>query len=321
MDQRKLIKLGNSSFAIALPKQWVDKSGLKKGDDVFLEENSNGEIMLWSKLKKISDEKLKEIDTEEDSSKIRKGIIAAYINGFTKIKLKTIKDKKKKKELKEFLNELLGFEIIEENEQGIVSKDFFDISEAKINNFIKRMDNNLRESFETFLAAMKAGQLRKSALLEISKADVDTTRFHMLISRLFFRGINNPSVLNALKKDSFEFLNDWLISQNLEHIGDILKESASLFFKLKINKEKMKDLSNTFSEIFKCYEISVETVTDRNRERAILCAVKGKEIIKTCDVLAQDKNSSVAKLAIKFKELETSIYQNLKIIIYIREND
>ena len=38
MEQRKLIRLGNSSFAIALPKDWVDKSGLKKGDNVFLEQ-------------------------------------------------------------------------------------------------------------------------------------------------------------------------------------------------------------------------------------------------------------------------------------------
>ena len=36
MEQRKLIKLGNSSFAIALPKDWIEKSGLKKGESIFV---------------------------------------------------------------------------------------------------------------------------------------------------------------------------------------------------------------------------------------------------------------------------------------------
>ena len=44
MEQRKLIKLGNSSFALALPKEWVDKSGLKKGDNIFVER-------LWRSVK------------------------------------------------------------------------------------------------------------------------------------------------------------------------------------------------------------------------------------------------------------------------------
>jgi len=321
MDQRKLIKLGNSSFAIALPKNWVDKSGLQKGDNVFLEENSNGEIILWSKLKKISDDKTTEINMDQDLAKTRKEIISSYINGSGVIKLSQTKDRKKKKELKEFISSLLGFEIIGESEEGIISKDFFDISEAKIYNFLKRMDNNLKESFETFSNAINSGSLKKSGLDEISKTDRDTTRFHLLISRLFFKGSNNPSVLNVLKKDTFNFFNDWWFSQNLEHIGDVLKESASLFFKSKISKEKVEKLAKIFSGIFECYKGSTDAVSRNDREKAIACAAKGKDIAKACDFLSQDKDSSVAKLAIKFKELETSIYQNLKLIIYIREND
>ena len=320
MNQRKLIKLGNSSFAIALPKQWVNKAGLKKGDNVFLEENSNGEIILWSKLKKISGEKIKEINMESDISKVRKEVIAAYVNGFTEINLAPTKDKKKKKELKEFINSLLGFEIIDENDEGIISKDFFDIEEAKIDNFLKRMDNNIRECFETLISAIKVGKLKKSEFEEISKTDRDTTRFHLLISRLFFKGTNNPSLLNALKKDSFTFFNDWWFSQNLEHVGDVVKDVAHLFCKSKISKGKLKELSKILSEIFECYKISIGLVENKEKEKAIICATKGKEITRACNMLAQDKDTSVAKLGVKLKELETAIYQNLKIIIYVQED-
>jgi phosphate uptake regulator len=32
MEQRKLIALGKSSYAITLPKDWVDRNSLEKGD-------------------------------------------------------------------------------------------------------------------------------------------------------------------------------------------------------------------------------------------------------------------------------------------------
>lgn len=54
MEQRKLIRLGNSSFAIALPKDWVDKSGLKKGDGIFVERNSNGGLTIEASYNKES---------------------------------------------------------------------------------------------------------------------------------------------------------------------------------------------------------------------------------------------------------------------------
>jgi len=215
----------------------------------------------------------------------------------------------------------LGFEIIDDGDSGIISKDFFDISEAKINNFIKRMDNNITECLETLSTSLKNRSLKKQDYEEIETTDRDTTRFYLLISRLFFKGVNNPSVLNALKKDAFSFFNDWWFSQNLEHIGDVIKEIALLFYRSHTRKSNMEELSDIFSEIFDCYKVSIEAIGNRNRENAILCAKKGKEIGTKCDVLARHNNNSTAKLAIKFKELENSIYQNLKIIIYLREND
>ena len=38
MDVRKLVSFGNSSFVISLPKAWIIKNGLKKGDILRIEE-------------------------------------------------------------------------------------------------------------------------------------------------------------------------------------------------------------------------------------------------------------------------------------------
>ena len=38
MESRKVQKVGTSTLTISLPKVWVEKYGLKQGDQVFLEE-------------------------------------------------------------------------------------------------------------------------------------------------------------------------------------------------------------------------------------------------------------------------------------------
>ena len=41
MTYRKIIGFGGSSFVVSLPKEWINKYGLKKGDVVNIEEESD----------------------------------------------------------------------------------------------------------------------------------------------------------------------------------------------------------------------------------------------------------------------------------------
>ena len=317
MDQRKLIKLGNSSFAIALPKDWVDKSGLKKGDNVFLEGNSNGEIILWSKLKKLSDENFKEIKIDNKTIYlVKKEIVAAYTDGSTTLILTGKKEKSEIKEIKEFIKSLLSFEIIEENSEKIVAKDFFNIEEANLNNFIKRIDNNIKEMFSIVSLCIEKGKLSKKELEEIEGIDIDTTKFWLLISRLFFKGIDNPSVINTLKSDTLQIFNEWWLAYNLEHIGDQIKNAARVLSSSRVKEEDRKFLSKLFSQIYEGYNFSIASFNKKDKMLAINSALKGKDVLKDCEKISHHADTSVAKLGIIFKELEINSYQNLKMVMY-----
>ena len=41
MGFRKIIGFGDGSFVVSLPKDWVIKNGLKKGDDVSVDVDTN----------------------------------------------------------------------------------------------------------------------------------------------------------------------------------------------------------------------------------------------------------------------------------------
>ncbi len=317
MEQRKLIKLGNSSFAIALPKDWVDKSGLKKGENVFLEQNGNGEITLWSKPKVISDDRILEINASgKNAQAIKKEIISAYTNGSNVIAINGSIEKKEVKELKTFVKDLMSFEVIEESPGRIVIKDLLNMEEININSFIKRIDNNIKEMFSVISRGLEKGSLTKKDSEEMEEVDRDTTKFWFLISRLFFKGIDNPSIMTLLKRDGLEFFSEWWLAYNLEHIGDQIKEISKLLSTSEVEKADRKALSELFSSITDIYHTSIQSFNKKDKNLAIETAIKGKEIQKECDQLNQSKSPVVSKLALFFKELETNSYQNLKNVMY-----
>ena len=125
-EQRKLIRLGNSSFAIALPKGWVDKSGLKKGDRVFISHNGHGELMVSPELKKIYGDKEISLEVnDKDENRIRREFTNAYINGNSTFKFIGEIDKQKKKDIQKILSEYISCEIVGVDEKGLLVKDFF----------------------------------------------------------------------------------------------------------------------------------------------------------------------------------------------------
>ena len=64
MEFRKLIKFGKSSFVISLPKKWLEKNKLKKGDLLYVSENENG-LSLTSK-----DNEKKEFKVNDSERKV-----------------------------------------------------------------------------------------------------------------------------------------------------------------------------------------------------------------------------------------------------------
>ena len=83
MQIRKLVKSGTASHTISLPKDWIQKNKLKKGDLLYLKEQDNNIII--SAEQKQEQPKYKEITItidNKDIGTIRRQTIAAYINNY-----------------------------------------------------------------------------------------------------------------------------------------------------------------------------------------------------------------------------------------------
>lgn len=310
MEQRKLIKLGNSSFAIALPKDWIDKSGLKKGDDIFVTPNSNGELIIASDFKKQENGKEAVINLDEkDEDEIARDIISAYTSGNKSIRVigKKPKIDIAKHKAKNFLN----LELIEENEKEAVFKDLLDLENVNIENFIKRMDNNIKEMFSILLEISQDDKKIKSKSKELDEIDRDTTKFYFLIWRFMNIGIDNPSLQHSLNMSSKSFLFYFWISYNLEQIGDELKRIPK---KLESSGKGKEILLHSVNFILDRYNKSMKSFFDKNKDLAKESILSKKEVGQVYENL-----SSIPGLQVVAEKLQTingNIHNNSKLIFY-----
>ena len=87
MHARKLVKAGAASHTISLPKSWLDKNMLKKGDTLFIIEKSDSELAITPKTGEENTRK-KEITIDVDNKgvgSIQREITSAYVNNYSKI--------------------------------------------------------------------------------------------------------------------------------------------------------------------------------------------------------------------------------------------
>jgi len=315
MEPRKLIRLGNSSFAIALPKDWVDKSGLKKGDDVFVERNSNGEIILSSKFKKIGEDKPISLDLKgKDETSLQIDIIGAYLRDYNTFKIKNNIEAIDKKHIKELVKNLMSFEIIEENKEEIILKDLFNLEEADVKSFVRRMDNLVRGFFEDILIAIKNGKISSDLSKEIQIADREITRIYLLISRIYMKSLNNSSLLNSLDTSYAKLFNDWWTALHLEKLGDGLKHISKILEK---QVKKDENIIRLFESVYEKYHGCMNSYYGTGEKTAV------KDIISDNSKFFSELNNFDAKeipasaIIAELKELGSGIFQISKMRSYM----
>lgn len=315
MEERKLIRLGNSSFAIALPKNWITKSGLKKGDKVFIVPNSNGEIIISPEFKRANEEKEIFLDLKDkEETALQIALISSYLQDYNLFKIKNNLQDKQKKHIKELVKNLMSFEIIEENKEEIKLKDVFNLSEANIEGFVRRIDNIIRSFFEDILIAIQKGKINKEVSNEIQLADKEITKLYLLIGRIFMKSLNNPSFLSSLKIDSMKLFHYWWTALHIERIGDDLKFIARILERQ--IKSNIKELFGLLEQINQNY-ISTLTYYFQQKEELVKNTIEvNKKIILDIEKINQ-KEIGVAQIAERMKSLQVNIFQISKMISYV----
>ncbi len=313
MISRKIIRLGNSSYAIALPKEWIKKSELDKGDYLKVVQQTTGELTVTPTDKKET-VKIKNLDfSYKSKDDIRRELLGTYIQDYNILDIKVTKDKKKL--IKHLLKGITNFEILEESDEKIRAKDFFRIEEINVDNFVRRIEHNAQSLFDDVRVFLLSDKPSSEVFGEIEEIEDNLDVFAAQITRLYFKGMNNPSFLLSLKKDSMAMFTNWWLVFNLEYLTDnlyniaeIKKENPSLTIPEQIIK--------TYDAIRDNYNLCINAFYKNDKQHAFNVVNKIPIIKEMCRDCISSNNKQIKKFAENFMEISSIIERINKIVLY-----
>ncbi len=315
MEERKLIRLGNSSFAIALPKEWIDKSGLKKGDKVFILPNSNGELMISPEFKKGNEKETEMNLGSKDEKEMSRELIAAYVKGNSTLKIH-VDNKEEGAKIKKVLEDLPGVEIAEETSNLLLAKDMVDMSTISVPGLIRRLDNIIRNIIEELEPCVKAGALTQKKFAEIYSGDREINRQYFLIWRTMLLGLENPAILSNLKADYSSLVHTWWVGMNLEKIGDELKRIARELTKKKISGKEHSQAILLFENLKKDYFETLNAYHKNDKKSGLELAKNRHKFFNSIKDLEDSSNPAIHAIADKMKNIQDHLHHINKSVVY-----
>jgi len=266
--RRKVIQLAGKTSVVSLPNVWVRKYGIKKGDDLEVEELADSLIIKTVKGKS----EVKRISINIDG--FNKRTLSCAVSALHKLGYDEISFTYSENRLNETIqdsikNLLLGFVVIEQTSKKTVLKNVSNEIESEFNSTLRRaflVTNSLAEST---LEMIKNKQFSKLiSLIDLEKSNNQLTSFCL---RLINKG---------LYKEPEKQLFITTIVWNLEKIADeykaicvgLSKNSEEISKEILVLYKDVNRFLNSYYELM--YRFSVEAVNALvNRKQEIIDAL------------------------------------------------
>src|SRR5574342_551036 len=252
---RRLVKAGQASHTISLPKEWLDRHKLKKGDLVYLYEKTDKELVITPESKADEEVPQKEITIPIDNkelSTIQREITSAYINNYNTIVLNGQSITRQTKDIRKMLHDFVALEVADQTANSIIAKDLLNLKEISIDKTIRRMDMLARSMIQDSIAALENAELAQS----VQVRDYEVNRAYFLLMRLLKSSLANKQIADFFQLSNEKVLSYYYLTINLENFADCAKQLSEYLAKEK-KKDKMKSVfqsvEKNYLEVMKAY--------------------------------------------------------------------
>lgn len=220
--KRKVIQLAGKTLVVSLPNKWAKKYGVKKGDEMEVEEE---ERKIVIKTKGEGEKAIKVLDVKETDIMLNRVITALYKAGYDEIEL-TYESPEQYSVIRDVINKTcMGFEIIRHGQRTILVKSLSELQPQEFDNILRRYFLTLLSSADDSLEYIKQGNLE--GMKEIELRDYQINKYSDLCRRIL-----NVKGLDVTKKTTTYYY----ICEDLEKIGDGYRDLMRFMIKNKIKK-------------------------------------------------------------------------------------
>ena len=268
-ETRKIQLTGKSTYIVSLPKKWVTRNQLKKGNSIVLYEEDDGSLSIFpSKLEKQEkkDEAFIQVSVNENPDAIMRKAISAYLVGYNILHIRAQSQQPLASGLRNYLktfarNYLVGTEIVIDSPTDLTLQILLNYSELSVESALRRMAIIATSMHREAIGCLT--NLDYSAAKAVVETDREVNRFSLYILRLLKLAVSNTRIVKEIGLDNpRECLGYRLIAKSVERTADHATKIAENILSLKnpVNPELLDRINKLSGVAITMFESAVEAL-------------------------------------------------------------
>lgn len=263
---RRIIRIGEKSIGITLPKQWLDSLNIGLGD--LIEVKAIEDMLIIRPA--VSGHGLSNsvtLSSSEGSDEAMRMIIAGYIEGFDDIMVKGSKESIRR--AYQLIESKLPGSLILESDDGVMVK--VATSETNINlkmviNSVSTILNAMFDKISTYLETNDASLLDEAIAMDDQ------------VDKLYFLALRTIKKLSF--RDPKESIDDTIMVKNIEHIADALDRMANTLKRMqKIDPDCIKELGVRIRDVWSYTLRAINSYQSGSKDQALRVIVSREDLL------------------------------------------
>jgi phosphate uptake regulator len=270
-ELRKIQVTGGSTYIISLPKNWIDKMGLKRSSVVSIMQRDDMSLSIQPKGIESPDRVKKVIITisqgEKPESVVRR-LVSSYLIGYNIIQIRSTEkriDLETRFAIKDFVRKkLVGTEILSDLPNELTLQILLSYAELSVKDALRRMSIIAASMYRDAVQTLSTDNPRIAK--EVVNMDDEVDRFSFYVIRLL-----NVAIMDAhvLKESGIatprQCLSYRLITKSVERMADHatnIAENRLALHLVPINDEILKELNRISQSALKVFEAAMDALFD-----------------------------------------------------------
>lgn len=277
--RRKVIQIANSTQLISLPRKWAQKYGIKKGDELDIDEQGNKIIIRAGDPQPSS--KHIQLDFTQLAPLLKRALHALYKVGYDGVVLKYNNPELINEIQQNMRDETLGYEIIEQKPNSCTIRTVAGGVESEFDAMLRRTFLMLKSMFESIVDVMnKEDFTQVESIVSLEVANNKYTGFcRRIINK---RGLKEPEESHIV----------YCIIEELEKIADECKYLCQYLAKVKAEKrigKIPKRVKTLYSEILELYNDCYNLYYSFDTKKSLDTFARRKKLVNQIHELFEDK--------------------------------
>ncbi len=300
VEYRKLISFGNSSYVVSLPKHWLERKDLEKGDSVCVNVHDSS-IVIQPESPAEEPTKQEEIEVRDVGDEVlKRRIIDAYVHNADRITI-TGELQSKREAIQDAADVLTAMETTEDG-RSVTLESFLDIRDVTPEELFRKMDHIINDMFKDLRSVTERNQIEAAALSDdITERDRSVNRICFLLLRTI-----NAQLETLTDVQEADLPSLWGRTFFLEDIGDDVKRIARLLVNIEDEVETVTDLLGT---VYERYRDCMEAYFTDDKDQVYALAECREETMQACEEIRELGDAPVfVSLTDRMKQLVAKIH-------------